>query len=218
MHHRVLTFLCLFLAGMTVRGTLTAANQAPAKKLAGYTGIVVEKFTVDQNPATEDFPKGLDVLMQGRAVEKLREQKLFEQVVDGAAVPADKSPASKPAPSPETAAPPAQPSVTGAAAEAPKPAASAGNERRLILSGTVLIFDKGSRAARYWVGFGAGQAKMKVRFTFRDAQTGTEVMRFDQQGTFKGAFSAFGGGQDEALVKAASGVVKGLISEIIKNR
>jgi hypothetical protein len=191
--------------------------QQPAKKLAGYTVIVVEKFTVDKNPATEDFPKGLETMMQGRAVAKMREQKLFEKVIDAAEAPAVQPAASNPAPSDDTRAA-AQTGTRGEGAGVQKPTASGAGERRVSLNGTVLTFDKGSRAARYFGGFGAGESKLKVRFILADAQTGTEVMRWDQVGTFKGMFSAFGGSQEEAFASTANGVVKGLIKEIVKNR
>ncbi len=163
-----------------------------AKQLAGYNGILVEKFAVDNNPATEDFPKGLETMMQSRAVQKLREKKIFDEVVDGAE---------------PTAADPGVAKAPGA--EPP---------RWLILSATVLTFDKGSRAARYWGGFGAGATRIKVRFVLRDEKTGAEILRFDHQGSFKGMFSTFGGSQEEAFGKAASGVVNGMTTELEKNR
>ena len=53
-----------------------------------------------------------------------------------------------------------------------------------------------------------------MRVVVRDSATSAEVLRFDEQGTFKGTFSVFGGGGDEASMKAASGVVNKLIKEL----
>ncbi len=155
--------------------------------------------------------------MQGRAVAKMREQKLFEKVIDGAEAPGVtgaaenkevvKEPGNAEKTEPKTGEPSGQ-----------KDVATAPAERRLILSSTVVLYDKGSRAARYFGGFGAGQSKVKVRFLLKDAQTNAEVLSFEKQGTFKGMFSMFGGSQEEAFAKAASGVVKALINELIKNR
>jgi hypothetical protein len=88
----------------------------------------------------------------------------------------------------------------------------------VVLGCTVLIFDKGSRAARYFGGMGAGQTKMKARFVLADAQTGKEVLKFDQQGTFKGMMSAFGGNQDEAAAGAARGLVNAMMSQFVKKQ
>ncbi len=207
--------LLLAAAGLSPAPGLFA--QQSTKKLAGYTAIVIEKFGVEKNAATEDFPKGLEVVMQGRAVLKVREQKLFEKVIDGTEAPAvtatvENKDAVKEAGTTEKTEPKPRELI------AQKDTAAAPGERRLILSSTVVLYDKGSRAARYWGGFGAGQSKVKVHFTLRDAQTNAEVMSFDEQGTFKGMLSAFGGSQEEAFTKAASGVVKALVNELVKNR
>lgn len=90
--------------------------------------------------------------------------------------------------------------------------------QRLILSTTVIAFDKGNRAARYLVGFGAGATKVKVRFTLRDAETGRELLTTDKQGKFFGVISFVGGDKDHAVAEAAGDVVDGLIKEINKKR
>jgi hypothetical protein len=87
-------------------------------------------------------------------------------------------------------------------------------ERRLILSSSVVALEKGSRAKRYFAGLGAGQSKVKVRFAVKDARTTTEVLSFEEQGSFKGVLSAFGGSEEEAFVKVASDVVENLIEEL----
>jgi hypothetical protein len=91
-------------------------------------------------------------------------------------------------------------------------------ERRVLLGCTILVYDKGSRAARYFVGLGAGQTKIKARFILTDAQTGKEVLRFDQQGTFKGMLSSFAGNQDDAAIGAARGLVHALVNQIVEDQ
>lgn len=209
--------IAVFLAGAGLSAAPGLFAQQTTKKLTGYNAIVIEKFDVEKNAATEDFPKGLEVVMQGRAVVKMREQKLFEKVIDGAEAPGvtgaaeNKEAVKEPGNTEKTERKTGEPSGQKNMATAP-------GERRLILSSTVVLYDKGSRAARYFGGFGAGQSKVKVRFILKDAQTNAEVMSFDKQGTFKGMFSAFGGSQEEAFAKAASGLVKALIDELTKNR
>jgi hypothetical protein len=210
MRNRSLAFLILALAAHSLGSSAiaTPTTQASTKKLAGYDTVVVEPFAVEKNAATENFPQGFDALLQGRTITKLREGKVFEQVLDK-----DQTSATSTA-TPNTA------TGTIPNSNAPQDAQKSpeAKDRRLLLASTVILFDKGSRAARYWGGFGAGESKIKVRFIFTDSQTGKEVLRFDQQGTFKGMWSAFGGSTDEAAVKAVNGVVKRLIEEIEKNR
>jgi hypothetical protein len=61
------------------------------------------------------------------------------------------------------------------AAEAP------GGEGVLVLRGRVLEMDPGSRAARYWAGFGAGAARTKVEGELVDAASGRVLLRFTQE-------------------------------------
>jgi len=181
----------LLVSGILLMAAWSSARATPhpartqEKKLAGYNAIVLQDFSVDKNPATEDFPKGLETMMHSRAVAKVRDEKVFNKVIDAGEAPATQTDSS---------------------------------QRSVVLNGTVMIFDKGSRAGRYWVGFGAGQAKLKVRFVLTDAGTGAEVMHWDQIATFKGTFNAFGGSQDQALTGVANGVVKGLIKQLRLNR
>jgi len=71
-------------------------------------------------------------------------------------------------------------------------------------------------SARYFAGFEAGQTKLTARFVLTDAQTKEEVLRFHQQGTFKGALSAFGGNQDDAYTGAARGLMNAMINQLFK--
>jgi hypothetical protein len=101
-----------------------------------------------------------------------------------------------------------------ASAEAAKPAEG----QKLTLAMTVIKFDKGNRAARYMVGFGAGATKIKVRFVFCDAATGKELFRSDREGKFYGAISLVGGSKEHAVTEAAGDVIDGLIKDVNKNR
>src|SRR6185436_2628987 len=85
-----------------------------------------------------------------------------------------------------------------ASTEAAKPAEG----QKLTLALTVIKFDKGNRAARYMVGFGAGATKIKVRFVFTDAASGKEVFRTDREGKFFGTISFVGGSKEHAVTEA----------------
>jgi hypothetical protein len=58
------------------------------------------------------------------------------------------------------------------------PAKSAGT---LIIRGKVLAMDPGSKAARYWAGFGAGAAKAKIEGEIVDAKSRQVLARFTQE-------------------------------------
>ena len=51
----------------------------------------------------------------------------------------------------------------------------------LVLRGKVLEMDPGSRAARYWGGFGAGAARTKLECELVDAASGKVLLRFTQE-------------------------------------
>jgi hypothetical protein len=92
------------------------------------------------------------------------------------------------------------------------------NGKRMILSGTIVGFNKGNRAARYIVGFGAGATKIKVRFVFRDAESGQELLSVDRDGKFTGMFNLVGGSGTQAMSDVANDVIDGLIKQINKSR
>ena len=75
----------------------------------------------------------------------------------------------------------------------------------LIVKGTLLSYEKGSRAKRYFIGFGAGKAYSTVKCAFIDKFTGEQVL----EATFDGELSlgVFGG---EAK-RAYEGVVKAIV-------
>ena len=175
----------LFFATILIAG---GQKQVGSKPLSAYSSIVVSNFEIDKTSATEDFPKGLEKLMQSRAAKDLREKKIFAEVVDG--------------------------SDTPAAADAGKESAS----KQVILSANVVSYDKGNRAARAWVGFGAGESRIKMRYTLRDAATNSVVLQFDQLNTFKGTNAVYGGNQDDASIKPAISAVKEMIKKLETNR
>lgn len=67
----------------------------------------------------------------------------------------------------------------------------------LILDGKVIAFDKGSRAKRYWIGFGAGKAYCTIQATFRNKESGEEVLKANFDGEL--AMGFFGGDEQEAV-------------------
>lgn len=77
------------------------------------------------------------------------------------------------------------------------PADSSVTDRTMILTGKVLSYKRGSRAARYFVGFGAGAGEVVVQFTLREKGRAEDYF----VGNFKGlvAGGMFGGSEDESL-------------------
>jgi hypothetical protein len=67
----------------------------------------------------------------------------------------------------------------------------------LVLDGIVVSFEKGSRAKRYFIGFGAGKAYCTIQATFSNKATGAEVLRTNFDGELSMSF--FGGSPDEAV-------------------
>ncbi len=63
-------------------------------------------------------------------------------------------------------------------------------ERAVIVEGMFTEFNGGSRALRFWVGFGAGKTYLKVKGRLVDAQSGSELATFEDQETgYKGVAS-----------------------------
>ena len=69
--------------------------------------------------------------------------------------------------------------------------------KSLLLDGTVISFEKGSRAKRYFIGFGAGKAYCTIQAVFTDKVTGEEVLRTNFDGEL--SMSLFGGSPQEAV-------------------
>lgn len=70
-------------------------------------------------------------------------------------------------------------------------------ERGLVLDGKVISFENGSRAKRYFIGFGAGKAYCTIQATFSDKVTGEEVLNTNFDGELSMSF--FGGSPGEAV-------------------
>lgn len=84
----------------------------------------------------------------------------------------------------------------------------------LLLSAQVVHYGKGSRAARFWIGMGAGRAKVVTVFSFREPESGKEVLRLKLEGKHYGWVS----GQQEAAVESLGDVVDRLIDHSRKNK
>ena len=62
--------------------------------------------------------------------------------------------------------------------------------KALVLEGSISEFNAGSRALKFFVGFGAGMAYLKVKGRLIDAQTGKELASFEDRETgYRGAVS-----------------------------
>ncbi|HEV7922061.1 MAG TPA: DUF4410 domain-containing protein [Thermoanaerobaculia bacterium] len=73
-----------------------------------------------------------------------------------------------------------------------------GNEAgALILKAKVTVMDPGSRAARYWAGFGAGAARAEIEGELIDAATGETLLRFTQQR--RSGVGVYGGDYQELM-------------------
>lgn len=78
--------------------------------------------------------------------------------------------------------------------------------RRVKITGQVTKYSKGSRAARYLVGFGAGRTKLVADVKVSDAETGQLLFEKNVDGHVYGGF--FGGKTDEAKGELASEIIK----------
>ena len=67
----------------------------------------------------------------------------------------------------------------------------------LLLDGTVISFEKGSRAKRYFIGFGAGKAYCTIQSVFADKKTGEQILKLNFDGEL--SMSVFGGSAEEAV-------------------
>jgi hypothetical protein len=70
-------------------------------------------------------------------------------------------------------------------------------EKVLLLRGKVADIQPGSRAARYWGGFGAGAAWVKIDGEIVDAKSGAALLKFEQKRV--GSMGAFGGSYNGLL-------------------
>jgi len=80
--------------------------------------------------------------------------------------------------------------------------------RRAKVSGTITKYSKGSRAARYLVGFGAGRTKLVAHIKVTDAETGNVLLEQDVDGHVYGGL--FGGETDQAKGNMSSEIIKSM--------
>lgn len=72
----------------------------------------------------------------------------------------------------------------------------------LLLGGTLTEVEKGSSAARFWVGMGAGQARIQGEFELKDA-SGQSLVRFSARRSYLGG-SGIGGIDTLSMEELAS--------------
>ena len=80
----------------------------------------------------------------------------------------------------------------------------------LLMQGTIIRYEEGSRAKRYWIGLGAGKAYCTIQVIFIDKETGEELSRTNFDGML--VMGVFGGDSDEAV----DGVVDAFIAYMKK--
>lgn len=59
--------------------------------------------------------------------------------------------------------------------------AESGGAGSLVVAAKVVEMDPGSKAARYWAGFGAGAARARLEITVTDGESGRVLLRIDQE-------------------------------------
>jgi hypothetical protein len=77
----------------------------------------------------------------------------------------------------------------------------AGGRGTLIIRARMTKLDPGSRAARYWAGFGAGAVKIQMAGEIVDGNSKKILVRFRQER--RSAFGVFGGGYEELFTRTA---------------
>jgi hypothetical protein len=78
----------------------------------------------------------------------------------------------------------------------------------LIVRAKVVEMDPGSRAARYWAGFGAGAARAKVDVQLIDAKSGKVLLKFEQER--RSGVGAAGGDYESLMNRNLSAIGKDL--------
>ena len=67
----------------------------------------------------------------------------------------------------------------------------------LLLDGTLISFEKGNRAKRYFIGFGSGKAYCTIQSVFTDKTTNENILKLNFDGEL--SMGLFGGSVDEAV-------------------
>ena len=79
----------------------------------------------------------------------------------------------------------------------------------LKISGEIIQYDKGNRAARYLIGFGAGKTKVKAKLKFTDSASGKLLLEKDIDGSvWIGLFGGDSEGAKSDLAKDIANLVK----------
>jgi len=91
--------------------------------------------------------------------------------------------------------------MTGLEQTARRKITAGGKARTLIIRARLTKLDPGSRAARYWAGFGAGAVKVAMTGEIIDGTSRKTLVRFRQER--RSAFGAFGGGYEELFARTA---------------
>lgn len=170
-----------------------AQQQKASKPLAGYTAVLVEPFTVENNQLTKDFPAGEEANLQLSTLVRLRARGIFESVIDGSQKSSEQPP-------------PTDPSAKG-------------GPRTLILAVKIVAFKKGSSGARFmtWP-LPVGVSKAKASFVFRDAASNQEVFHFEKEAKFQATVSGGLATKEEQMSHIKGGLVDALVKEIQRNR
>ena len=95
-------------------------------------------------------------------VRQLRKKKAFEEIIEG---------------------PAGRPAVAGPLASSD---GSGARQKRAVLTSTIVLYSKGSRAARFLVRMGAGAARTRMQFVVKDLETHEELPRSLREGTYAG--------------------------------
>jgi len=90
---------------------------------------------------------------------------------------------------------------------------AAGSGKALILRGVITELDPGSRAARYFIGFGAGATKAQIETQFVDLDANRVVVATADRRA--AAFGVFGGDSRQYLTESLDEMAKGL-AEFLK--
>ncbi len=90
--------------------------------------------------------------------------------------------------------------------------------KRAILKTRIIEYKPGNRALRYTIGWGSGATKIRAKFTFHDAETGSELFSTTQQGKFLGFVNIYGPGRNHSASESSGDLVDALIREIRKQR
>lgn len=84
----------------------------------------------------------------------------------------------------------------------------------LKLEGTITRLDPGSRALRYWVGFGAGRSKAQAEMSFVDGASGRVVMvTADRRAA---AYGVFGGDSEDHLKESFDDMARDLARYLVR--